>query len=162
MICKKCGVERGDQFYSGNKVCKPCFVKRSKEWCKKNPEKRKLAANRWVKKKLPSLLEDQKKRRASLYGKSINVFSGIKFRLKHNKAYRGVRLLIKRSDVFDLLSRFDGVCPLCKKSGRPSIDRIDSDGHYEISNLRVVCLLCNQKGARIERDQKTGRFVSAR
>jgi hypothetical protein len=139
------------------------YTLKAKEWCKKNPQKRKIVANSWTKRNISFLLEKQKERRKTLYGKSINVFSGIKCRLKKNEAYKNIKLMIVRKDVFNLLKSFSGTCPVCgEKTSRPSIDRINPDGHYELGNLRIICLYCNQKGARVVRDKKTGRFISAR
>ena len=123
---------------------------------------RKEIANAYTKRNMDKLVAKNKERRKTLYGKSINVFGGIKYRLKHNKSYKDVKLFVKRIDIYNLLASYGGVCPVCAEvGGRPSIDRKDSDGHYILENLRVICLGCNQKGARITHGPD-GKFMSTK
>lgn len=65
---------------------------------------------------------------------------------------RGIKCLLSKEKFLDIYYGIS-ICPLCGikltdgddrrcPSGR-SIDRIDSDKHYEESNVRIICYSCN-------------------
>lgn len=78
---------------------------------------------------------------------------------KTHKSYRyygakGIINLLSLSDIEGLLKNIHD-CPICgkpmmrdSKTDKPTIDRIDSKGHYELSNVRIICKSCNSRRAR--------------
>lgn len=66
--------------------------------------------------------------------------NGSKFNEKH-KSYRrkNIQLLITKQQFYDWCdSQKQIIIDLYKKGDTPSVDRIDNNGHYEISNMQIL------------------------
>lgn len=74
-----------------------------------------------------------------------------------NKSYKnygakGVKCIIDRNDFCEIYQRVEN-CQVCgikfstngNDSNGKTVDRINCDGHYEKSNIRIVCKSCNNK-----------------
>lgn len=69
-----------------------------------------------------------------------------------NYAKKGIRDLLTFNDVLAAWER-DGAA----KMKRPSIDRIDNDGHYEASNIRFIELADNiRRGVKARMESRLG------
>ena len=66
---------------------------------------------------------------------------------------KGIKCLVTRLEIKSLIDAAS-LCPDCgiqmdRSHGRHgmTIDRLDTEGHYELSNMRVCCRSCNVKKA---------------
>jgi len=86
------------------------------------------------------------------------IFRNIRFRCDNEKSIqyknyggKGVRCLITLDEFTNLYNTAE-TCPICGDEFQngdnrkmKSIDRIDSNGHYHLKNVRIVCRSCNSK-----------------
>ena len=66
--------------------------------------------------------------------------------LKKNPSYyrKGIELRLTREEFNTFCEdNWDLIKSLYLQNKRPSIDRIDSDGHYELNNMRILDLSLN-------------------
>lgn len=81
----------------------------------------------------------------------------------HFKYYggKGVKCLLSKKQFLDFLNS-SNVCELCRwdfgnnrqNADGKTVDRINVDGHYEISNIRLICKSCNSKRTRWSRSRR--------
>lgn len=99
----------------------------------------------------------------SFEGKAVRMWNDIVKRVQKNPSYvrRGIQLKMTRDSFMEFILKDPAYIKyhrLWKISGyktadSPSPDRIDPDGHYEVSNLRIVPLSVNQKQPKGKRIQ---------
>jgi hypothetical protein len=82
-----------------------------------------------------------------------------------NKCYKekNIKCLIGNNTpaIYDTLNRHyrDDIKRLLQKGLRPSVDRIDPDGHYELGNIQIVDLVDNINRSRHPSTSKTIRVI---
>jgi len=135
-VCRKCNKKYElNMFYSDKRSsdgkksrCKFCIKEDVDEY--RNTEKGKEARRKWA-----------KKLGATPHGKAAIAWRGIVGRLRKPElypSYKHIQLKMTRKEFMDWavpeISKFMKENPDIK----PSIDRQDSEGNYEISNIRVI------------------------
>lgn len=156
--CNKCLEDLGfDDFYNDKRAndgkktrCKKCV---------------KEDIRRYLSSELGKSTRKQKSKRlnATPKGKAATAWRGIIRRTTNINlypSYVGVRVKISRDDfmkwAIPAISKFVELNP----SVRPSVDRIDSDGHYELSNLRIISQPENSARCGDIENRRLGRQVS--
>lgn len=87
--------------------------------------------------------------------------------LKCMPYYIGIKVLVKREDFITWAEKNITYIALYKEWAKqnysrkytPSIDRIDSDGHYELSNLRWLALSEHMTNTRLDTNKKQFRKI---
>lgn len=92
------------------------------------------------------------RRWGDLNKRTVNGSSKSKYAFRYNYRKNKTELRITRNEFFEWCDRNRDVYESIKRSGEtPSIDRIDSTGHYELSNMRLISLRENSRRGRVER-----------
>ena len=100
----------------------------------------------------------------SLEGKAVRMWNDITKRVTKHPAYapRGVRSELTREEFISWILN-DSQYKECynkwvkedyKLSSSPSVDRIDTEGHYTLDNIRVVSLQVNQRRPKAKKIKK--------
>lgn len=159
-ICRKCGVSKPtDQFYKPNQnTCKRCHLLRCKDWAIKNKPKVAVIKHRYLLNNPASRKESLAKwhlKRRSIRPWETTYFAAMQRtqnpKHKHYKYYGGKGVQLKMSVVdFEFLWKRDNADSMSK----PSIDRIDSSGHYAVNNCRFIEMAENsRRQRRLKEDQ---------
>jgi len=114
LTCPRCNHrKRSDQFYKSRRECKECGAKYARKWYR-TPR-----------------------------GRTTQAWNSILFRIKRSPAYKNVKVRISRKDFYEWALPMFQTWDSEKREGRPSIDRIDLYGHYELSNMRMISVTEN-------------------
>ncbi len=119
-------------------------TKYNRKWRKENPEKVRIISDRFRKNNPANIILNGIKQRCN----NPNCHAYYRYGERGIKNYltiKDIKLLMKR-DNYDKLKR-------------PSIDRIDNDGHYEYNNCRFIELTQNIKRANDRNIKKYGKPV---
>lgn len=92
--------------------------------------------------------QDQAKRQKTLERYKSKLYSAMKGRIKWVKAYKGIKLLITRKEFLNWINSQENYPQLHKnwvshnydRKYAPSIDRINSNGNYEFSNIQLLTM----------------------
>lgn len=130
-ICKVCNIEKDISEFAKHKtcklgvrnICKQCTNKITKNEYDNNPNKFKNRTKKHIK-KYPW------KRTLSIIKQRCNNSKNAKY---HRYGQRGIKCLITEEELKLLWFRDKAY-----EMQRPSIDRIDNDGHYELNNCRFI------------------------
>ena len=163
--CRKCGVEKPilDFGVSGKNnglhknKCKICCAASLKEWRQQNPERAKARDRAWAAKNRSKISEKNKKR----YN-NPSLEKKLQMLLK-TAADRKIGFNLSLDDLKDIWDKQNGLCtytglPLTPKGHQintVSLDRIDSNGIYEKSNVQLVCVVIN----RMKLDYSENNFI---
>ena len=115
--CKNCNEDDWYCYKSGIKVCRPCKLKKNKEWYEKNPSKRLEYVNRWQSKN-PD----------------------------HSRNSRLKRTYGITSEQYDhMIDEQGGLCAICKSdSPNTKHGKWHIDHNHETGNIRgLLCHNCN-------------------
>jgi len=169
-LCQKCGqVKQISEFFKKSSKstevrtpCKKCCMAKTSEWKHSNPDSMSMMSHRFYlshkKNHSDSMAKWRHKIRKNTpwlfcyYGakqRCINPNTS-KFHLYGGK---GVKFLLSKRDVEYLWNR-----DLAFLQNRPSLDRKDSNGNYEISNCRFIELSENSRLGAYSRINSQGHF----
>ena len=163
-VCRKCGTEKPisefgvsgkhDGKYKNN--CKVCNAAYLRELRLRQPEKMRERDRNWAAKNREKISEKNKKRTLNpTLEKKLHVL------LKTaEKDRRGNKCSLSLDDLKNIWDKQQGRCvytglPLTPKGHRintVSLDRIDSNGIYEPSNVQLVCVAVNTM--KLDHDEK--------
>ena len=171
-FCNRCSSYKSkDDFYNNTSICKECSKKKAKEWCKKNPDKRKKIANKyaknnlekrnlWVKNNKESVNSSKRK----YYKNNRDYIRGLinqwnknnKDKLQEYKRNRRAREEgnggnITAKQWLELCEKYGNRCLCCgSKEKKLTLDHVIPlalGGKHEIDNAQPLCLSCNLKKA---------------
>ena len=153
MICKVCNSEhnRPRSKFCSNNCCRRDYYRRNKDIENK---KRKL----WKRTKTK---EQEKQCKIRWRASGGGAFERMRARCCNpcepsfkNYGGKGVRCKLSLKQFRDIYFSVD-ICQLCDKkligestTDRRTIDRIDSNGHYDVNNVRIICKSCNSSRRR--------------
>lgn len=135
--CKGCGAERGTKpFISTKNICKECYKARGKI------HRSKISKEVWR-------IRHQRVKEASFSNWLRSIWYGCKDSRRNKR--RGILCTVTLEHLLFLLEKQGFRCALTKLKlthktrdlRSASIDRIDSNGHYEIGNVQIVCKAIN-------------------
>lgn len=159
-ICTLCKESKPSNFFYKNKssqsgfhsYCKSCNSKKVKEWNEKNREQKNAYQRQWRFSHREKFPDDHREKcdkfnskireyRNTPRGRAATMWSNMCGRVRNK--YVGVDVCFEREEFLEWAA------PQIQKfwqdhpDDTPSLDRIDSDGHYEFGNVRIVSLRRN-------------------
>jgi len=166
ILCKNCTVyfepKRSNQLY----CCRTCLKKSiANKYYNKNKEKCKQRYSVWRKNNLDYVQIKRKESSKKEIENGEATYSGIKTRCnnRNHKDYKyygakNIKCLLSKKQFLEIFWYSDQ-CIICnclfndtdrsKSKNARTIDRINSDGNYEINNVRIICKSCNSNSRRI-------------
>lgn len=116
------------------KTCTKCKEAKSiGEFCKNRKAKDGLTG--WC---TPCLRVTKKTYRNTVKGKAVRAWENAGWRCKNDPAYKGIELRVNKQDFLSwAVPEYEGFIA-SRPHKVPSLDRVDSSGHYEIGNLRII------------------------
>ncbi len=154
-VCKKCGEVKDRKLFIENKAtrygivytCRECSNKEKHLYYRNNREK----MLKYFKDRYPSIKQEREEYRkeysSSKHGKIMQIIQNIRRRCEdtENKRYhryggRGIKNLLTYDDISNIWDR-DNASSLKK----PSLDRIDVNGNYEVSNCQFIEMRDNSR-----------------
>jgi hypothetical protein len=135
-ICTKCEKDKSsEEFYGDRRVgdgktsrCKKCILDDVREYVKTDKGR-------------ASKRKHAKKRNTKPFGKAATAWRGILRRVRNKKeypSYANIELKMTRCEFMNWavpeITKFMESSP----GERPSVDRLDSEGNYELPNLRII------------------------
>lgn len=142
-LCWWCAEEKpiGDFYKDGGIACKECRRRAGRQRYQANRSRHRRRRERY--------LDSQStwwnfafRRWPSLNTRTING-SNPKWNQRQSRHYlnRGIRLEMTKEEFYSWCkSQSDAIDAILDAGETPSIDRIDSDGHYALDNIRVISL----------------------
>ncbi len=80
--------------------------------------------------------------------KCRRMWANMKNRVKNDPDYRHVEIKMSRNEFLSWAEPRVQNFLFLNPTATPSVDRMDSDGHYEILNIRIIDLDENRRGSR--------------
>ena len=166
-ICRRCGIEKPilDFGVSGRHngkykhICKVCNATYLRQWRHQNPEKARERDKAWASKNRDKISAKNRKRYSnpSLEKKFMMMLKTA------SEDKRKIKFSLSLEDIKSIWDKQNGRCvytglPLTPKGHQintVSLDRIDSNGEYELKNVQLVCVAIN----RMKLDHSENTFI---
>jgi hypothetical protein len=161
-VCRKCGTEKQLTLFTTRlgkytSRCKSCTCDSHKEWRKNNLEKARASEKVWAAKNKQKRAEKNRK-----WYENLSIEKRL-YRLLCNASNgggRNIEFKLSLDDLLHLWEKQQGRCaytnlPLTSKGyqiNTVSLDRLDSNGIYEPSNVQLVCVAVNRM--KLDHDEK--------
>lgn len=137
--CRACG-KQGVDFKKNNRlkdgfdsICKECYRKNNRAYSAK-----------W---------------QQTPRGKAIHTWNGIVYRCKKDNSYKQVKVLMTREQFLAwAIPRYEA---WLNTEGTASIDRIDTNGHYELTNIQMISMKENNSKKKRKMEITEARLAQA-